>query len=128
MRPRRPSQSQGGNYVPKSVMMVMSDPVPGMEDEYNEWYDRHLPEVVSVPGVAAAQRFIAAPGLNGQLPPQRYMVVYEFDTDDVEAGLEAIRQARSRLMADLPAAFDASSTASYAYQALGERAEAETPG
>ena len=41
-------------------LAVTSDPVPGREDEYETWYnDAHLPEVLSIPGFAAARRFVA---------------------------------------------------------------------
>jgi hypothetical protein len=40
------------------IDLVFSNPVPGMEDEFNEWYsDRHVHEIVRVPGYVSAQRF-----------------------------------------------------------------------
>src|SRR5437016_1744910 len=107
----------------KGLMFVMSDAIPGKEDEYNDWYENHLPEVVKVPGVVAAQRFVAVPGLGDALPPQRYIAVYELDP--VEEALENLRQAQEELARDMTPAFDLSNTQGYAYRAVGPRVEAE---
>ena len=46
----------------QSKMFVFSNPVEGMEDMFNEWYNsQHLPDVIAVPGVAAGQRYELAP-------------------------------------------------------------------
>ena len=42
----------------RKIQLVYSNPVPGMEDEFNEWYsDRHVHEILRVPGYLSAQRF-----------------------------------------------------------------------
>ena len=42
----------------RHVFMVMTNPVEGREDEYNEWYSGiHLQEVVAIAGFISAQRF-----------------------------------------------------------------------
>ena len=42
----------------RKIQLVYSNPVPGMEDEFNEWYsDRHVHEFLRVPGYLSAQRF-----------------------------------------------------------------------
>ena len=42
-------------------LLVFNQPVPGKEQEYNSWYDRHhAPDVVSVPGFVRAQRYVFA--------------------------------------------------------------------
>jgi hypothetical protein len=110
--------------MPKGVMVVMTQPVPGKEDEYNDWYSNvHIPELLKIPGIAAAQRFEAVPALSGQLPAQKYMALYEFDTD-VDEALKAMREARSAPgAAPASPALDTSSAVMYAYRAIGERAE-----
>ena len=38
----------------RKIQLVYSNPVPGMEDEFNEWYsDRHVHEILRVPGYEA---------------------------------------------------------------------------
>jgi hypothetical protein len=80
--------------MPKAVLVVQSDPAPGREDEYNEWYSKtHLGEVCSVPGFTGARRY----KLKGTLGPEgvqpadasmpQYLALYELDTDDPERAL-----------------------------------------
>jgi hypothetical protein len=48
------------------VMLVFTNPLPGQEKEYNEWYDTvHLREVKELPGVVAAERLEYAGELAG---------------------------------------------------------------
>lgn len=68
--------------------LVFSSPKPGMEAEFNRWYnDEHAPDVVSIPGFVSAQRFIRSPL---QLRPKAddspaYLVLYKIVTDDLDA-------------------------------------------
>ena len=58
-----------GDSMAKGVLLVMTEPLPGKEDEFNDWYSNvHLHELVKVPGIAAAQRFEAVPWSNGAVP------------------------------------------------------------
>jgi hypothetical protein len=42
----------------KHVFVVFTNPVEGKEATYNDWCDnRHLPDVLDVPGFVSAQRF-----------------------------------------------------------------------
>ena len=44
--------------MPRYNLIVLTNPVDGREDEYNDWYTNvHLDDVLKVPGVVAAQRF-----------------------------------------------------------------------
>ncbi|AIT79819.1 hypothetical protein JI59_08545 [Novosphingobium pentaromativorans US6-1] len=62
--------------------MVFSDPKPGCEDEYNQWYnDEHIGDVLNAPGFVAARRFRIAADPNAALP-HRYVAIYEMETDD----------------------------------------------
>jgi hypothetical protein len=68
--------------MPKGVLVVMTQAVQGKEDEYHEWYNNvHIPELLAVPGIVAAQRFEAVPNAAGQAAPQKYLAIYELDTD-----------------------------------------------
>jgi hypothetical protein len=99
----------------------MVDPLPGGEQEYNDWYDNeHLADVVRLPGIKAGQRFVAVPSLRGHLPNQKYMALYEFE-GDVEETLETMR----RTAANRPTspAVDRSTALTYAFVAIGDRLE-----
>ena len=69
------------------ISVVLSNAVPGHEDEFNAWYtNQHIPDVLAIPGILAATRYRrmgddAAPPF-GRF---RYMVVYELETDDLRA-------------------------------------------
>lgn len=77
-----------------NLFVVLTNPIEGADDAFNTWYDtQHVPEVLDVPGVLAAQRYGLAElkipdyeGLPAQLPPptHRYMVIYELG-DEPEA-------------------------------------------
>ncbi|NDJ87919.1 MULTISPECIES: DUF4286 family protein [Mycolicibacter] len=75
----------------ENLFLVLTNPVPGQDEVFNQWYDTaHVPEVLDVPGVVAAQRYdlceLTVPedeDLPAVLPPpsHRYLVVYELDRD-----------------------------------------------
>jgi hypothetical protein len=63
-----------------------------MEDEYHRWYnEQHLPDVLRVPGVVAAQRFAALPGEDGSRDP--YLAIYELDCDNPQEVVAALTAA-----------------------------------
>lgn len=63
-----------------AACLVFANPVDGREAAFNDWYsNRHLPDVLRVPGYLSARRFALA-GAPGQAPPGwRYLAVYEVD-------------------------------------------------
>jgi hypothetical protein len=77
--------------VAENRFLVLTNPLQGQDESFNTWYDtRHVPEVLDVPGVVAAQRYdlseVTVPDgddLPAQLPPptHRYLVIYELDRD-----------------------------------------------
>lgn len=77
--------------MPKAILVVMTRPTDAArEDEFNDWYDnRHLGEVLEIPGIKAARRFKLAdvqldePGSAlGQ--GLSYLALYEIEVDDLE--------------------------------------------
>jgi hypothetical protein len=77
--------------VAKLWLVVLTDPVEGREDEYNEWYTgRHLEDVLAVEGFQAAQRFEFVPSKLSRNAPHRYLAVYEVDEDSREAAEKAL--------------------------------------
>ena len=71
-------------------LVVLSEPTPGQEDEYNRWYnDVHLGEVVRVPGFVSAQRFSLHTPMGGEFP-HKYLSIYEIDCDDPQQVLDAL--------------------------------------
>ena len=84
-----------------TLFMVRSNPKPGRETAFNDWYtDVHLPEVLSIQGFFSARRFT----LNeAQVQPdqtQSYLAIYEIDTDNVHDTLDQLRKATWLNMSD----------------------------
>jgi hypothetical protein len=44
--------------VAPNLFIALTNPIEGEDDAFNKWYDaQHVPEVLDVPGVVAAQRY-----------------------------------------------------------------------
>lgn len=80
-----------------SLYIVHSSPVPGREQEYHDWYGRHLAQLLAVPGFASAQRFALSPvARSAAMPPARHshLAIYEI-TGDPGLAFGALERARS---------------------------------
>lgn len=79
--------------MPRFKLIVLSNPSEGREDEYNDWYsDRHLPDVLRVPGIVGAQRFRRTQVQRDLAPqPWQYLAVYHCDADDVQKVVDGLR-------------------------------------
>jgi len=79
----------------KLLFVVLTNPVEGREDEFNEWYSGgHLEDVVAVEGFRAAQRFELIPSELGNVspPPFKYLAIYEAE-DAGEGTVERVEKA-----------------------------------
>ena len=84
---------------------MLTNPIEGEDDTFNKWYDAiHVPEVLDVPGVIAAQRYDLAElkipddeDLPAQLPPptHRYLVIYELDREPEVVMAEFLKRVMS---------------------------------
>jgi len=85
--------------------VVLSNPAPGREDEFNAWYtDRHLRDVLDVPGYLAAQRFRTVQA-DGAAPAWAYAALYEVDAArHADAVAEVARRTNTELMPISPTA------------------------
>lgn len=64
---------------------------PAREAEFNDWYDNtHLPDMLGVPGMIKATRWMSAEPLEGQ--HRKYLALYELETDDVGKFNAAVRE------------------------------------
>lgn len=62
----------------RALLIVRSNVVPAREEEYNRWYnDVHLRDMLSVPGVLTARRYVSL------LDEPKYAAVYELEGEDV---------------------------------------------
>jgi hypothetical protein len=80
------------------LMQVYSRPLEGMEDEYNDWYNKvHLSEVVAIQGILSAQRYELTEAQ--QIPEQnyKYLAVYELENENVLGTLKNLLAAASTM-------------------------------
>jgi hypothetical protein len=97
--------------------LVFTDPVPGKEDEYNQWYDKeHEPDVVAAPGFVSAQRYVFSDTQLREKPKAtKYFVMYKIVTDDLAADFAAYK----RLAPTMPTSPAFGESFGYTYKAIG---------
>jgi hypothetical protein len=87
------------------AMLVLSNPVPGLEQEFNDWYtNTHMGDLVQLPGWMGAQRFRIVSSLNPRPTREGYRHGYliVWDQEGIEASIpqrlmtEAIAGGKSR--------------------------------
>ncbi|QLL08718.1 hypothetical protein [Mycobacterium vicinigordonae] len=67
----------------RHVLLVYSEPVPGQEDEYNEWYDGlHLDELLQFDGIVSAERFDFLAHEDFPKPERSRLAIYDVETDN----------------------------------------------
>lgn len=72
------------------TLVVMSNPVEGREDEYNNWYtNQHLSDVLRLDGFTSARRFKLG---EGHEAPHKYLALYNMECDDPGAVLAELTQ------------------------------------
>ncbi|HTF50655.1 MAG TPA: hypothetical protein VK735_24710 [Pseudonocardia sp.] len=97
------------------IQTVLSRPVPGAEEEFNRWYEStHMPEVLSLPGFVAGQRYAPAD------PSDPYLAVYDIEANGIDAIHEAVRIGSSSMT--ISDALDPDSVVVQVFQAQGPRA------
>ncbi len=100
-------------------MVVMSNPVPGREQEFERWYQEvHLPELLALDGFVSAQRFSRELTL-GSAQSWPHMAIYEIETNDIEAaiaGLVTVAEAGNLTMSE---AIDTAATSAAVFRPCG---------
>ena len=80
----------------KHVVVVLTEPSAGREDEYNTYYEKqHIDEVLETTGWLSGQRFklSAEQGMTCPLP---YLAFYELEADDARAALDHLNATRGQ--------------------------------
>ncbi len=112
----------------KYTFLALTNPVPGKEDEFNEWYDKHhVPDVINVPGFVSGQRFkLADAQFGGEASRQyKYLALYEIETDDIAATIKELR-ARGGTADIVPSdAIDMKVVATYMFTPIREKVMAK---
>jgi hypothetical protein len=100
-------------------MVVMSNPVEGREDEYNDWYQNvHLGELVALEGFQSARRFRLTRSLvEGENYP--YMAIYEIETDDLDSVLQNLVQVAESERLTMSDSIDTANTRAVVFEEFG---------
>jgi hypothetical protein len=82
-----------GRRLQTYTMFVSTSPAPGMDREYNRWYDeQHVPDVLRIPGYQSARRYalvrVETPGVS--MTP--YLVLFTLQTYDLEATVAELKR------------------------------------
>ena len=103
----------------RHLLLVLTNPVDGREDDYNDWYENvHLDEVLQTEGIEAAQRYELTATV-GSDSDHRYLAVYEVDAESTEAAIAALNATRpNRQQSD---AIDLRGGVIWGFTAIGER-------
>ena len=108
--------------MPHFKYVVFTEPKPGQDDAYNDWYDNvHLAEVIAVDGFVAAQRFKLVDLPHNTLPASRYMAIYEIEADDPKDVLDRLMALGTGGGMVLSDALDQGSAKTILYQPVGAR-------
>ena len=107
--------------MPRFLAIVHSNPRPGREREYNEWYDtKHLNDIIETGVVAAARRFRTVADRDDA--PQQYVTLYEIEADDLRQARRIIAGADDPADADvIPALIESESVTMTFYELVTER-------
>jgi hypothetical protein len=106
----------------KHVCVVLTNPVPGREDEFNEWYTgRHLDDVIRAMGCTRATRYELAAMDPPQTSEQRYLAIYEVETDDIDATSAKLLAAAGTAGLPLSDALDLTSLKMLYFEQIAER-------
>ena len=109
----------------KHVFVVLTNAAPGKEDAYNDWYtNQHIPDVLAIPGLVAAQRFTLSADQRAAPPlPYKYLALYEIETDDLKGLLATLNERAGTSAMVISDAIDQQRLA-WIYTPITERIEA----
>lgn len=101
-------------------MVVLSNPVPGREQECDDWYQNvHLQEMVTLPGFKSAQRFRLAHPMQ-EIEPYQFLAVYDIETDVIEETLQELISAAEGGSLELSEALHRENAYAVVYEACGD--------
>ncbi len=103
----------------KHLVVVLTEPVAGREDDYNDYYENlHIDEVLETTGWLSGQRFRLA-GETGAGCPLPYLAVYEAEAGSAQDVLETL--AATRAQREQSSALNYKTAAVWVYAPTGPR-------
>ncbi len=97
-------------------MLVFSEPFPGREAEFNEWYTgRHLDDICALPGFTTAQRFkLHSVSMGTTL--NKHLAIYDVETDDPDWVIENMFAMKDTPAMPIDASFNLDATTVMLYE------------
>src|SRR5438445_231301 len=101
----KPGTRQAPQGQNRYAYLVMSDPLPGREFDFNDGYQNmHMGDLVQLPGWTGAQRFRHAPTPSTSPPPRlaftKYLVIWETEGTNAQglqdASIAAVKAGQIR--------------------------------
>ena len=115
-----------GTTMAKYTFAVLTNPTPGNETEYNRWYnEQHIPDVLNVPGIVAAQRFRLADKQMGDKNPYKYFAVYEVETDDLNKVISELKSRVGTAEMVMSDAIDIQNVGAFFFEPIIEKVQAK---
>lgn len=107
----------------KYTFVVLTNATEGKDAEFNEWYNKqHIPDVLNIPGIVAAQRFKLAPAQMGDPnKPHRYLALYEIETDDLAGVLKDMQSRGGTADMVMSDSIDLKRVAAYIFEPAAEK-------
>jgi hypothetical protein len=114
----------GPHGKPLYLFMVFSDPTPGQEEEFNNWYNRiHAPVVIEGGDFIWAQRFVTTPPdvkFGGGNPTKsRFLVIFAAESTDIKKTLADANRRLALPRNTRSAALDYGTLSGLSWQAVG---------
>jgi len=110
----------------KYYFMVYSNAVDGREDTYLKWYEgQHIHDLLRIPGFVAAQFFKLSDTQYSGTQPQRYLMIWEIETDDLAAVFADVTARLKDGRTVFTDAFDRGTSNSTTMHAITKRVTAE---
>jgi hypothetical protein len=101
---------------PRDMLVFYLGPVPGLEEEYHDWYDRaHVRDGITLPGFVTGQRFVDDGHFRDLAPaPSQFVAIYEIAGADIDTAIVAAQESAGRF--EHSAAADTATMRAYALE------------
>jgi hypothetical protein len=111
----------------KYTLVVLTNPTPGKEAEYNRWYnEQHIPDVLNCKGFVSAQRFRMSDTQMGANADKsyKYLALYEIETDDLNASIKDLQSRSGTADMVLSDAIDLKGASARMFEPVAEEVQA----
>ena len=106
----------------RHLFVVLTDPFPGKDEEFNDWYtNQHLSDVLKLDAYVSAQRFRYVPQRDDDEPYRRYLAIYETETDDVPETQRRLQEVVNTPAMPFSPAIDRSRSIGWYYEPITDK-------